>query len=95
MKMIRLPAAAILLIAGPAHADGFMTVRPPVNPGDALVDAISADPYEYVMLGTEPGTLRIKLYGKGCSEVKGFSENEIYNWRICHDGTARLTDGED
>ena len=95
MKMIRLPAAAILLIAGPALADDFMTVRPPINPGDALVDAISADPMEYVMLGREPGTLRVKLYGKGCSDVKGFSENVIYNWRICHDGTASLSDGED
>ena len=93
--MLRAATAAFLLLAGPAHADGFMTVRPPVNPGDALVEAISADPHEYVMLGTEPGTLRIKLYGKGCSEVKGFSENEIYNWRICHDGTARLSNGDD
>ena len=59
--MLRSATAAFLLLAGPASADGFMTVRPPINPGDALVDAISADPMEYVMLGREPGTLRVKL----------------------------------
>lgn len=78
-----------------AADDGFMAVTPPVNAGDTLVEAISEDPIEYVKLGTTPNAIQVKLYGKGCSKIVGFSETEIYNWRACPDGTITPTDGSD
>jgi hypothetical protein len=89
-------AAAVALLGFGVSAladDRFMTIRTPVNPGDTLLEAISADPMEYVKLTDQPNVLAVKLYGKGCSKVVGFSETEIYNYRVCPNGTATVTDG--
>lgn len=95
MKGLPLLAAAVALLGGGSALadDRFMTVNPPVNPGDTLVEAISEDPMEYVKLGSVPNVLDVKLYGKGCSKIVGFSETEIYNYRVCPNGTVAVTDG--
>src|SRR4051812_25282627 len=68
-----------------------MRVKVPVKPGDKLAEAISGDPLEYVSV-IDDNTLMVKLYGSECSHIVGFSEAEIYNYEVCPNGTAHLTE---
>jgi hypothetical protein len=69
-----------------AAAAQFTTITLPVPAGDEVLEAISADEMEYVKMAEEPNTIEVKFYGRQCSDLKAFSAEEIYNYRICPDG---------